>query len=68
MALVTIQQLLEQLEPGILGTKLKRLQNRLYRSVGFQMYGTEPMAILTPSGYKGKVLMWLPLQRGAPAA
>jgi GNAT superfamily N-acetyltransferase len=29
----------------------------LYRSVGFQEYGIEPMAILTPSGFKGKVLM-----------
>jgi ribosomal protein S18 acetylase RimI-like enzyme len=35
----------------------------LYRSVGFQLVGVEPMAILTPSGYKGKVHMWLPLQR-----
>ena len=29
LALVTIQQLLEQLEPGLLGTKLKPLQSRL---------------------------------------
>lgn len=29
LALVTIQQLLEQLEPGLLGNKLKPLQNRL---------------------------------------
>lgn len=34
----------------------------LYRSAGFQEYGVEPMAILTPSGYKGKILMWLPLR------
>jgi len=33
----------------------------LYRSLGFQSYGIEPMAILTPSGYKAKVQMWLPL-------
>ncbi len=34
---------------------------RLYESAGFRAYGTEPMAILTPSGFKAKVLMWLPL-------
>lgn len=34
----------------------------LYRSVGFREFGTEPLAILTPSGYKGKVHMWLPLR------
>jgi ribosomal protein S18 acetylase RimI-like enzyme len=30
----------------------------LYRSFGFQPVGTEPMAILTPSGYKAKLHMW----------
>jgi RimJ/RimL family protein N-acetyltransferase len=40
----------------------------LYRSVGFREYGTEPMAILTPSGYKGKVLMSLQLQHRETAA
>jgi ribosomal protein S18 acetylase RimI-like enzyme len=40
----------------------------LYRSAGFQEYGTEPSAILTPSGYKGKVHMWLPLGQHATAA
>ncbi|TAG47975.1 MAG: GNAT family N-acetyltransferase [Betaproteobacteria bacterium] len=34
----------------------------LYQSVGFETYGVEPMAIHTPSGYKGKVLMWMPLR------
>jgi GNAT superfamily N-acetyltransferase len=34
----------------------------LYRSAGFQEYGIEPMAILTPSGFKGKLLMWLRLR------
>jgi ribosomal protein S18 acetylase RimI-like enzyme len=34
----------------------------LYRSIGFQAYGVEPMAIFTPSGFKAKVYMWLPLQ------
>ena len=40
----------------------------LYRSVGFQEYGIEPMAILTPSGLKGKVLMWLQLRQRATTA
>jgi len=29
----------------------------LYRSAGFEPFGVEPMAILTPSGFKGKVHM-----------
>lgn len=33
----------------------------LYRSAGFEVFGIEPMAILTPSGYKAKVHMWLSL-------
>jgi ribosomal protein S18 acetylase RimI-like enzyme len=33
----------------------------LYRGVGFKEYGIEPMAIRTPTGFKSKVLMWLPL-------
>lgn len=33
----------------------------LYQSAGFRSFGVEPMAILTPSGYKAKVHMWLPL-------
>jgi RimJ/RimL family protein N-acetyltransferase len=40
----------------------------LYRSAGFQEYGVEPKAILTPSGLKGKVLMWLQLRHRATAA
>ena len=40
----------------------------LYRSCGFHAFGVEPMAILKPSGYKGKVHMWLPLQRCPSAA
>jgi RimJ/RimL family protein N-acetyltransferase len=40
----------------------------LYRSVGFQEYGVEPMAVLTPSGFKGKVLMWLPLRHRAASS
>lgn len=33
----------------------------LYRSAGFETFGLEPQAILTPSGFKAKVHMWLPL-------
>lgn len=39
---------------------------RLYESVGFSAWGVEPMAILTPSGYKAKVHM--ALQLGGPEA
>lgn len=35
----------------------------LYESAGFQAFGVEPMAILTPSGYKGKVHMWKAIAR-----
>jgi len=40
----------------------------LYRSAGFQVFGVEPMAILTPSGFRAKVHMWLSLQPGSSAA
>ena len=40
----------------------------LYRSVGFQTFGVEPMAICTPSGLKGKVHMALRLHHGETAA
>lgn len=40
---------------------------KLYRKAGFVAFGTEPMAILTPSGYRAKVHMWFQLQ-GADAA
>jgi ribosomal protein S18 acetylase RimI-like enzyme len=40
----------------------------LYRTVGFEVFGIEPMAILTPSGYKAKVHMWVPLTRASTAA
>jgi ribosomal protein S18 acetylase RimI-like enzyme len=33
----------------------------LYRSAGFQAFGVEPLAILTPSGFKSKVHMALQL-------
>jgi ribosomal protein S18 acetylase RimI-like enzyme len=35
----------------------------LYRSCGFAAFGTEPMAIATPEGFKGKVHMWLQLAK-----
>lgn len=38
---------------------------RLYRGAGFASFGVEPMAILTPAGFKGKVHMWMPLHRPA---
>ena len=41
---------------------------RLYRSAGFQAWGTEPQAICTPSGFKGKVHMSLVLPRAHTAA
>lgn len=37
----------------------------LYESCGFKAFGTEPMAIATPDGFKSKVHMWLDL---TPAA
>ncbi len=40
----------------------------LYTSAGFEAFGTEPMAILTPGGYKAKVHMWLPLSNAHTAA
>lgn len=33
----------------------------LYRSAGFSPFGTEPMAIRTPAGFRSKVHMWLDL-------
>ncbi len=39
----------------------------LYESLGFQPYGVEPMAVLTPNGFKSKVHMWLNLSNPAPA-
>ena len=34
----------------------------LYEACGFQAFGTEPMAIATPSGFQSKVHMWLELE------
>jgi RimJ/RimL family protein N-acetyltransferase len=41
---------------------------RLYQSVGFVAWGTEPMAIHTSTGYKAKVHMALVLNDGASMA
>jgi ribosomal protein S18 acetylase RimI-like enzyme len=41
---------------------------RLYREAGFTAWGTQPMAILTPSGYKGKVHMATTLPGRSPAS
>jgi RimJ/RimL family protein N-acetyltransferase len=38
---------------------------RLYGNAGFQAWGTQPMAIATPSGYNGRVHMWYPLDSQA---
>ncbi|MEK8047951.1 GNAT family N-acetyltransferase [Ideonella margarita] len=39
---------------------------RLYRSCGFVAFGTEPLAILTPTGFRSKVHMVLDLHPNAP--
>ena len=39
----------------------------LYESLGFTAYGVEPMAVLTPTGFRSKVHMWLSLP-GQPNA
>jgi ribosomal protein S18 acetylase RimI-like enzyme len=41
---------------------------RLYEEAGFQAWGTEPMAIATPTGYKAKVHMWRAVAGGEAAA
>jgi len=33
----------------------------LYESLGFKAFGVEPLAVLTPSGFRSKVHMWLSL-------
>ena len=37
----------------------------LYEAAGFRIFGTEPMAIRTPAGYKAKVHMWKALAAAA---
>lgn len=41
---------------------------RLYESLGFKSYGVEPMAVLTPTGFKSKIHMWLDLSSAANAS
>lgn len=41
---------------------------RLYLAAGFEVFGTEPMAILTPGGYRGKVHMWRLVEGGGGGA
>ena len=36
---------------------------KLYGALGFAQYGIEPMAVLTPAGFKSKVHMWLDIAR-----
>lgn len=40
----------------------------LYERCGFRSFGTEPMAIATPEGFKAKVHMWLPIESSHAAA
>lgn len=37
---------------------------RLYESLGFRAWGTEPLAMRTPAGLRGKVYMWRPMAEG----
>ena len=39
----------------------------LYKSLGFEPFGLEPMAILTPGGFRSKLHMWLHLAKAATA-
>ncbi len=62
-----------QARPGLLLLTLTVTEGNevaigLYKSAGFAPFGTEPMAILTPSGFKGKVHMWRILEHAATAA
>jgi RimJ/RimL family protein N-acetyltransferase len=40
----------------------------LYRRAGFQAWGTQPIAVVTPSGYRGKVHMCCFLTRRTDGA
>jgi ribosomal protein S18 acetylase RimI-like enzyme len=60
------------LRPGLLQLTLTVTEGntpatRLYSRAGFQSFGLEPMAVLTPTGYQAKLHMWLPLQRNPPS-
>ena len=40
----------------------------LYQDLGFKPYGVEPLAVLTPTGFKSKVHMWLSIAGRTNAA
>jgi ribosomal protein S18 acetylase RimI-like enzyme len=40
----------------------------LYEAVGFRAFGVEPMAVLTPRGYQGKIHMWKEIGNGKALA
>lgn len=42
--------------------------SRLYRELGFSQFGLEPLALLTPSGFKSKQHMWRRIASRPPAA
>jgi ribosomal protein S18 acetylase RimI-like enzyme len=41
---------------------------RLYDALGFRVFGIEPMAVLTPEGYRAKVHLWRPIGGDAAGA
>ncbi len=41
---------------------------KLYESLGFKQFGVEPMAVLTPTGYRSKVHMWRQVGKAGNAA
>lgn len=58
---------------GVLMLTLKATEGNepainLYRTAGFEVFGIEPMAILTPSGYKAKVHMYAHISNVQTAA
>ena len=53
-AIVAARAKPEPSHPAAHGHQGNEAAIRLYESVGFSAWGVEPMAILTPSGYKGK--------------
>jgi RimJ/RimL family protein N-acetyltransferase len=62
-----------QARPGTLVMNLtvtegNRHAMALYEAAGFRAFGTEPMAIRTPTGFKGKVHMWRSIESDSTAA
>lgn len=65
-ALVNAALVAARARPGVLVVTLTVTEGNLpaialYESCGFNVFGIEPMAIATPSGFKSKVHMWLGL-------